>query len=100
MLVREELLSEEQFSKLVKLEETFDLPAVALVIKDTKIGQGVKSLPRKMNDFVKSLQRILTELVEVESSTVRNNVTAALEELLRRKGITHERYNSIIVDIM
>ena len=100
MLVREEQLSEEQFEKLVKLEETFDLPAVALVIKDTKIGQGLKFLPRKMNDLVKSLQRLLTELVETGSSTVRNNVTAVLEELLRRKGITQERYNSIIEDIM
>ena len=59
MLVREELLSEEQFEKLGKLEETFDLPAVALVIKDTKIGQGLKFLSRKMNDLVKSLQRLL-----------------------------------------
>ena len=93
MLVREELLSEEQFEKLVKLEDTFDLPAVTLVIKDTKIGQGLKFLPRKMTDLVKSLQRLLTELVETGSSTVRNNVTAVLEELLRRKGITQERYN-------
>ena len=100
MLVREELLSEEQFDKLVKFEETFDLPVVALVFKDTKIGQGLKFLARKMTDLVNSLQRLLTELVETGSSTVRNNVTAVFEELLRRKGITQERYDSIIEDIM
>ena len=60
MLVREELLSEEQLEKLAKLEETFDLSAVALVIKDTKIGQGLKFLRRIMNGLVKSLQRLLT----------------------------------------
>ena len=38
MLVREELLTEEQLEKLAKLEETVDLPAVALVIKDIQIG--------------------------------------------------------------
>ena len=95
MLVRGELLSEEQLEKLAKLEETFDLPAVALVVKDTKIGQGLKFLPRKMTDLVKSLQTLLTEFVETGSSTVRNNVTAVLEKPLRRKGITQER-NSFI----
>ena len=61
MLVCKELLSEEQ---LEKLEETFDLPAVALVINDSRIGQGLKFLPRKMKDLVEGLL------------TVRNNVTA------------------------
>ena len=59
-LIREELLSEEQFKKLNNLEEKFDLYAVALVIKDTKIGRGLKFLPRKMNDLVTSLQTLLT----------------------------------------
>ena len=48
-----------------------------------------------MNDLVKRLQTSLTELVETGSSAVRNNVIAVLEELLQRKGITQERYNSI-----
>ena len=94
MLVREELLSEEQFEKLAKLED-LDLPAVALIIKATKIDQGLKFLPTKMNDLVKSLQTLLTELFETRSSVVRNNVRAVLEELLQRKGITQQRYNSI-----
>ena len=95
MLAREELLSKEQFDKLAKLEESFDLPAVALVIKDTKIGHGLKFLPRKMNDLVKSLQTLLAEFDETGSSMVRNNVIAVLDELLQRKGFTQERYNSI-----
>ena len=48
-----------------------------------------------MNDLVKSLQTLLTELVETGSSMVRNNVKTVLEELLQRKDITQERYNSI-----
>ena len=93
-LVHEELLTEEQFEKLAKLED-LDLPTVALIIKDTKIGQGLKFLPTKMNDLVKSLQTLLTELFETRSSVVRNNVRAVLEELLQLKGITQQRYNSI-----
>ena len=72
-----------------------DLPAVALIIKDTKIGRGLKFLPRKLSDLVKSLQTLLTELTETGSSTIQNNVRNVLEELLQRKGITQERYNSI-----
>ena len=94
-LIREELLSQEQFEKLTNLEGKFDLPAVALVIKDTKIGRGLKFLPRKMNDLVKSLQTLLTELVETGSSAIRNDVQAVLDELLQKKAITQERYNTI-----
>ena len=93
-MVREELLSEERFEKLAKLED-LDLPAVALIIKNIKIGQGLKFLPSKMNDLVKSLQTLLTELFETGRSAVRTNLRAVLEELLQRKGITQERYNSI-----
>ena len=60
VLAREELLSKEQFEKLTELEE-LDLPAVALIIKDTKIGRGIKFLPRKLSDLVKSLQTLHTE---------------------------------------
>ena len=94
MLVRKKLLSKKQFEKLAKLED-LDLPAVALVIKDTKIGQGLTFLPTKMNDLVKSLQKLLTELFETRRSVVRNHVRAVLEELHQRKGITQQRYNSI-----
>ena len=38
-LVREGLLSDKQFETLVELDVS-DLAAVALVIKDTKVGQG------------------------------------------------------------
>ena len=72
-----------------------DLSAVALVIKDTKIGRGLKFLPRKMNDLVTSLQALLTELVETGSRAIRNDVGSVLDELLQRKGITQERYNAI-----
>ena len=94
VLAREELLSKEQFEKLAELED-LDLPAVALIIKDTKIGRGLKLLPRKINDLVQSLQTLLTELAEAGSSTIQSNVRSVLEELLQRKGITQERYNTI-----
>ena len=53
-LTREELFSEEQFKKLYTLEDLTDLEAVADIVKDTKVGQGVKFLPRMLNGLHKS----------------------------------------------
>ena len=52
-LVRECLLSDKQFGKLVELDVS-DFLAVALVIKDTKVGQGVKFLPNTMKSLRES----------------------------------------------
>ena len=55
-LAAEELLSPEQFEQLSELEQ-MDLPTIALVIKDTKtkVGQGLKFLPRKLTDLKQQL---------------------------------------------
>ena len=54
-LAAEELLSPEQFEQLTVLEQ-MDLPTIALVIKDTKVGQGLKFLLRKLTDLKQQLQ--------------------------------------------
>ena len=61
-LAREELLSEEQH---LEVAETG-------VIKNAKVGQGLKFLPRKLNALVKSLQVLLEELAEAGKTEVRN----------------------------
>ena len=96
-LAREEFLSEEKYQKLAELED-FDSSKLIDVIKETKIGQGLKFLPRKLTDLSKNLQLWLEELVETGSSVVKKKVAAVLEELLRRKAISHERYTSIKED--
>ena len=53
-LAAEELLSPEQFEQLSDLEQ-MDLPTIALVIKDIKVGQGLKCLPRKLTDLKQQL---------------------------------------------
>ena len=58
----EEFLSPEQFQQLSELEQ-MDLPTIALVIiKDTKVGQGLKFLPRKLTDLKQQLQIWLKRL--------------------------------------
>ena len=53
---REELLSEEQHLKLADAlpEEEFNSKRLVDVIKDTKIGQGLKLLPPKLPDLTKN----------------------------------------------
>ena len=74
-LIREELLSAEQYEKLAELED-LDLPTVAMVIMDSKNGQGLKFLPRTIGDLSKSLHSFLTELPETGNSVIRNKLTA------------------------
>ena len=62
-LAADELLSPEQFEQLSELEQ-MDLPTIALVIKDTKVGQGLKFLHRKLTDLKQQLQIWLKDLVE------------------------------------
>ena len=58
-LVREKLLSEEQYEKLAKLED-LDLPTISQIISATKVGRGLSFLPRKVSDLRNSLHSSLT----------------------------------------
>ena len=96
-LAADELLSLEKFEQVYELEQ-MDLPTIALVIKDTKVGQGLKFLPRKITNLKEQLRIWLKHLVETVRSEVRNKVGVVLEELLRRNGISLERYTNIKED--
>ena len=68
------------------------------VIKNTKVGQWLQFLPRKLNDLVKRWQVLLKELTEQGGNEVRNMVAAVIEELLRHNGISLDRYTTIKED--
>ena len=69
-----------------------------MVIKETKVGQGLRFLPRKLTDMKQQLQIWLKDLVEMGHSETRKQVAAALEELLKRNGTSLERYTNIRED--
>ena len=99
MLHREELLNEEQANKINEiLQEGKDLEKIANVIKSSKIGNGLKFLPSKNNDLIDHLQTWLTELVDNGKNDLKQKIGAVLDELLRRRAITEERYNVIKED--
>ena len=74
-LAAEELLSPEQFEQL----EQMDLPTIALVIKDNKVGQALQFLPRKLTELKQQLQIWLKDLVETGHSETRKQVAAVFE---------------------
>ena len=100
-LQQAELLSDDQRHKIDEIlsdKDCKDLQRIADVIKTIKIGRGIKFLPRKTEDLVKSLQTWLEELKDTGNSELRKKVSAVLNELLNRRGITKERYDAIKMD--
>ena len=55
-LAKEELLSEQQYFKLVEIIDEIDIKQLTDVIRETKIGQGMNFLPRKTGDLIDSLR--------------------------------------------
>jgi len=90
-LAREELLSEEQYQKIAGLEE-ITLPNVADIIKETKVGQGLKCLPRTVVGLSAKIPLLVKELKETGHACVRNELAGVLEELYRQEGIPFKQY--------
>ena len=93
-LAQEDLLSEEQFAQLMELED-LTLPAVVNIIKETKVGQGLKFLPRTITGLTKKLPLLLEDLTKTGHSRVKREVDGILEELLRQGGVSLHKYQEI-----
>ena len=93
-LVREGHLSDEQFEQLAELEDP-DLHTIKEVITNTKVGEGLKFLPRTISNLRHTLQSLLTELKESGSALLKSKITAIMEELLRRNAIRVGEYENL-----
>ena len=91
VLVREGLLSHEQFKQLGELEDP-DLQKITEVITDTKIGQGLNFLPRTRSKLRHTLHSLLTELEENVSEFIKTKSASILEELFNRNTIRRGEY--------
>ncbi len=96
-LAKEELLSDEQFQKMIELED-MTMPAVVDIIKETKTGQGLKFLPRSIVGLSKKLPILIEELVKTGMSRVKRELSGVFEELLRQGGVTLKQYLQIKED--
>ena len=97
-LTREGLLSETQYFKISGMMKELDINKLIPVIKEIKIGRGLDYLPRKTSDLLEQLKSWISEFTEVGTSKIRDNVLAALDELLQRKAISKTEYNSMKSD--
>ena len=86
---------EQQYYRLVEEIEELDVKRLIDIIKEYKIGEGLDFLPRKTNKLINTLQEWLCEFVEKGSSTLKNKIGAVLNELLRRKAISPQRFDEI-----
>ena len=94
-LAKENLVTEHQYLRLIEEIEELDIKRFIDIIKEFKIGEGLDFLPRKTNKLVDTLQEWLDEFVEKGSSALKNKIGAVLNELLRRKEISPQRYDEI-----
>ena len=79
MLVREGLLSDDQFESLTELEEP-DLQTIKEVITDTKVGDGLNLLPRTLSSLRHTLQSLLKDLKESGGMFLKSKVITILDE--------------------
>ena len=92
-MVRERLISEDQFESLN--QEDLNLDKAVSVIKSTKIGRGVDFLPRETPDLVKTLKDLAFQFVADGTSTLRQKILSVLDELLFRKVITNKEHKNM-----
>ena len=94
-LAKEELLSEQQYFKLAEMVDEIDIEQLIDVIKETKIGEGIDFLPRKTEHLIDTLREWMQEFTEKGGIALQNRISSVLNELLRRKTISEERYNEL-----
>ena len=98
-LIREELISEEQYKALVDMIDDLDIDKVISIIKSTKVGHGIKFLPRETEQLHHKLQEWGNMYKEEATPDLKENIFAALHELLFRKAISKQNFKSIMEDL-
>ena len=96
-LTAKELLSNDQFNQLNSSRATNrSISHVANIIKMSKIGRGVKFLPRTTRRLYDTLNMIVDVAPPNSSNSVlKEELLAILDELLQRKAIPEKDYNII-----
>ena len=95
LLARQGLISDEQFEKLSKLDNT-DIESIASELKGVKIGQGIPFLPTSLKGLRTMFVVLWTTFTKIGSEMMKNKLLPVLNELLRRGGITDEQYSALI----
>ena len=95
LLARQGLISDKQFEKLSKLDNT-DIETIASVLKGVKTGQGIPFLPTSLKRLRTVFGALWTEFTKNGSEMMKNKLLPVLKELLRRGGNADEQYSALI----
>ena len=98
MLVREGLISGDQFEKLSALDGT-DMEKIANVLKGSKIGQGIPFLPTLLPELLNMFGKLWEKFEKNGSKMVKTKLLPILEELLRRGGIRDAQYTILMHEL-
>ena len=74
-LAKGELLSDQQYFKLVDIIDEIDIKQLTDVIRETKIGQGMNFLRRKTGDLIECFQEWMQEFVEKGGTVLENKIS-------------------------
>ena len=98
MLVREGLISGDQFEKLSALDGT-DMEKIGSVLKGAKIGQGVPFLPTSLSDLRDIFGKLWEKFEKHGNKMVKTKLLHILEELLRRGGNRDAQYAVLMQEL-
>ena len=98
-LSRESLLSRDQYDQLKSSGHSIGISNIANIIKSTKIGRGLRFLPRLSKDLKQTLNIIADESNNSSCFILKKELLAITEELLYRKSISKEGFDAIKQEI-
>ena len=88
-------MSRDQHEKLKSSGHSIGISNIANIIKSTKLGRGLRFLPRLSSDLKQSLKDIADESNNNSCFILKKELRAIIDELLYRKCISHEDYEAI-----
>ena len=92
---REDLFSLDQYDQLKSRGNNIGISNIANIIKSTKLGRGLRFLPRLSKDLEQTLKDIAHEPNKSTCFVFEKELLAIIDELLYRKCILHEDYLAI-----
>ena len=97
-LFREELINDEQFQQLSDKNDTLDMDDLISVIKSTKVGRGVKFLPRQVDGLKVKLRECCGKYDEdpTDPRRLKKKIMAILDELKYRKVIMKKEHKDYL----
>ena len=95
-MIRQKVINEKQGKELLK-EEELDLDKFINVLKQVKVGRGLKFLPRLTNSLLNKKREWLTSLKDQKNpKQLKCNLMAVLDELLERRAISQQEHKHMI----